>query len=154
MSQSCRASAGGSMARNEALDPVVDGGEGAALLGRRRGREEDVGKLGALGREDILHKEKVELCQGLSDSVIIGEGEDVAPGQEKGLDAVLFDPLDDLPQILSFLCPPLISCEVAGGNSHVEEPLGVVFLINGEESPRFLAEAAGKKGQVYQGIYS
>ena len=51
------------------LDAPVGVGVGPLLLEERRGRQDDVGELGGLGEEDVLHDEELECGERLADLV-------------------------------------------------------------------------------------
>ena len=70
--QSCRASPGGLEHGPRDLHLPVGVGEGAPLLGVRRGRQDHVGVPGGLGEEEVLHDEMLELGQRLARVLHVG----------------------------------------------------------------------------------
>ena len=72
----------------DALDAALAVGEGAVLFGERGGGQDDVGYLGGLVHEDVLHDEKFELLERLLGVVEVGLAEErVLPGDVHRLHA-------------------------------------------------------------------
>ena len=84
-----------------ALDAAVGVGVGAVLLQIGGGGQDDVGELGGLGEEDVLHREEVQRAQRLADLVDVGS------------DRNGFSPIMYIPRTPFFSAAPTISVTVS-----------------------------------------